>query len=172
MNAITREKSKLGFIGVGYMGRPIAQRGALIIDLSTVNPATSPLSLRETGSHADAGPAAYTRVDTDVLFAIVGIGEEESLPIGAIRPLLQVMVFAGSTSRSLSGPVLQADQEGGGADRALRATADQHRAGRGFRGSGPLLAHSSRPGGTHTLSISSGASLTGLEAIPLFSRQR
>ena len=26
MNAITREKSKLGFIGVGYMGRPIAQR--------------------------------------------------------------------------------------------------------------------------------------------------
>jgi 2-hydroxy-3-oxopropionate reductase len=26
MNTITREKSKLGFIGVGYMGRPIAQR--------------------------------------------------------------------------------------------------------------------------------------------------
>jgi 3-hydroxyisobutyrate dehydrogenase-like beta-hydroxyacid dehydrogenase len=26
MNAITGEKSKLGFIGVGYMGRPIAQR--------------------------------------------------------------------------------------------------------------------------------------------------
>src|ERR1700733_2733613 len=26
MNAITYEKSKLGFIGVGYMGRPIAQR--------------------------------------------------------------------------------------------------------------------------------------------------
>jgi 3-hydroxyisobutyrate dehydrogenase-like beta-hydroxyacid dehydrogenase len=26
MNEITREKSKLGFIGVGYMGRPIAQR--------------------------------------------------------------------------------------------------------------------------------------------------
>jgi len=26
MNAITREKSKLGLIGVGYMGRPIAQR--------------------------------------------------------------------------------------------------------------------------------------------------
>jgi 3-hydroxyisobutyrate dehydrogenase len=26
MNAITRKKSKLGFIGVGYMGRPIAQR--------------------------------------------------------------------------------------------------------------------------------------------------
>ena len=26
MNAITSEKSKLGFIGVGYMGRPIAQR--------------------------------------------------------------------------------------------------------------------------------------------------
>jgi 3-hydroxyisobutyrate dehydrogenase len=26
MNAITREKSKLGFVGVGYMGRPIAQR--------------------------------------------------------------------------------------------------------------------------------------------------
>jgi 3-hydroxyisobutyrate dehydrogenase-like beta-hydroxyacid dehydrogenase len=26
MNAITRDKSKLGFIGVGYMGRPIAQR--------------------------------------------------------------------------------------------------------------------------------------------------
>jgi 3-hydroxyisobutyrate dehydrogenase-like beta-hydroxyacid dehydrogenase len=26
MNAITREKSQLGFVGVGYMGRPIAQR--------------------------------------------------------------------------------------------------------------------------------------------------
>jgi len=26
MNAITCEKSKLGFVGVGYMGRPIAQR--------------------------------------------------------------------------------------------------------------------------------------------------
>ena len=26
MNAITSEKSKLGFVGVGYMGRPIAQR--------------------------------------------------------------------------------------------------------------------------------------------------
>ena len=26
MNEITREKSKLGFVGVGYMGRPIAQR--------------------------------------------------------------------------------------------------------------------------------------------------
>jgi len=26
MNAITTEKSKLGFVGVGYMGRPIAQR--------------------------------------------------------------------------------------------------------------------------------------------------
>ena len=26
MNTITREKSKLGFVGVGYMGRPIAQR--------------------------------------------------------------------------------------------------------------------------------------------------
>jgi 3-hydroxyisobutyrate dehydrogenase-like beta-hydroxyacid dehydrogenase len=26
MNAITSEKSKLGFIGIGYMGRPIAQR--------------------------------------------------------------------------------------------------------------------------------------------------
>jgi 3-hydroxyisobutyrate dehydrogenase-like beta-hydroxyacid dehydrogenase len=26
MNAITREKSKLGFIGIGYMGRPIAKR--------------------------------------------------------------------------------------------------------------------------------------------------
>ena len=26
MNAITYEKSKLGFVGVGYMGRPIAQR--------------------------------------------------------------------------------------------------------------------------------------------------
>jgi 3-hydroxyisobutyrate dehydrogenase-like beta-hydroxyacid dehydrogenase len=26
MNAITREKSKLGLVGVGYMGRPIAQR--------------------------------------------------------------------------------------------------------------------------------------------------
>jgi len=26
MNAITCENSKLGFIGVGYMGRPIAQR--------------------------------------------------------------------------------------------------------------------------------------------------
>ena len=26
MNAITREKSKLGFVGVGYMGRPIARR--------------------------------------------------------------------------------------------------------------------------------------------------
>src|SRR6267378_1275377 len=26
MNAITWEKSKLGFVGVGYMGRPIAQR--------------------------------------------------------------------------------------------------------------------------------------------------
>ena len=26
MNAITREKSKLGIVGVGYMGRPIAQR--------------------------------------------------------------------------------------------------------------------------------------------------
>jgi 3-hydroxyisobutyrate dehydrogenase len=26
MNQITREKSKLGFVGVGYMGRPIAQR--------------------------------------------------------------------------------------------------------------------------------------------------
>jgi 3-hydroxyisobutyrate dehydrogenase-like beta-hydroxyacid dehydrogenase len=26
MNTITREKSKLGFIGIGYMGRPIAQR--------------------------------------------------------------------------------------------------------------------------------------------------
>ncbi len=26
MNAITVEKSKLGFIGVGYMGKPIAQR--------------------------------------------------------------------------------------------------------------------------------------------------
>src|ERR1700676_3987909 len=26
MNAITAEKSKLGFVGIGYMGRPIAQR--------------------------------------------------------------------------------------------------------------------------------------------------
>ncbi len=26
MNDITPEKSKLGFVGVGYMGRPIAQR--------------------------------------------------------------------------------------------------------------------------------------------------
>ena len=26
MNAITSEKNKLGFVGVGYMGRPIAQR--------------------------------------------------------------------------------------------------------------------------------------------------
>jgi phosphoglycerate dehydrogenase-like enzyme len=26
MNAITCEKSQLGFVGVGYMGRPIAQR--------------------------------------------------------------------------------------------------------------------------------------------------
>jgi 3-hydroxyisobutyrate dehydrogenase-like beta-hydroxyacid dehydrogenase len=26
MNAITRERNKLGFIGIGYMGRPIAQR--------------------------------------------------------------------------------------------------------------------------------------------------
>jgi 3-hydroxyisobutyrate dehydrogenase-like beta-hydroxyacid dehydrogenase len=26
MNAITSEKSKLGFVGIGYMGRPIAQR--------------------------------------------------------------------------------------------------------------------------------------------------
>src|SRR5271157_274350 len=26
MNEITREKSKLGFVGIGYMGRPIAQR--------------------------------------------------------------------------------------------------------------------------------------------------
>jgi len=26
MNAITCENSKLGFVGVGYMGRPIAQR--------------------------------------------------------------------------------------------------------------------------------------------------
>jgi hypothetical protein len=26
MNPITAEKSKLGFVGVGYMGRPIAQR--------------------------------------------------------------------------------------------------------------------------------------------------
>ena len=26
MNAITAESSKLGFIGIGYMGRPIAQR--------------------------------------------------------------------------------------------------------------------------------------------------
>ncbi len=26
MNAITWKKNKLGFIGVGYMGRPIAQR--------------------------------------------------------------------------------------------------------------------------------------------------
>jgi 3-hydroxyisobutyrate dehydrogenase-like beta-hydroxyacid dehydrogenase len=26
MNAITCEKSKLGFVGVDYMGRPIAQR--------------------------------------------------------------------------------------------------------------------------------------------------
>jgi 3-hydroxyisobutyrate dehydrogenase-like beta-hydroxyacid dehydrogenase len=26
MNAITCEKSKLGFVGVGYMGRRIAQR--------------------------------------------------------------------------------------------------------------------------------------------------
>ncbi len=71
MNAITWKKNKLGFIGVGYMGRPIAQRllesgfkltaydrnrskaeelvrlfanahrGSLVIDLSTVNPETS-----------------------------------------------------------------------------------------------------------------------------------
>jgi 3-hydroxyisobutyrate dehydrogenase-like beta-hydroxyacid dehydrogenase len=26
MNPITAEKSELGFVGVGYMGRPIAQR--------------------------------------------------------------------------------------------------------------------------------------------------
>src|SRR6202161_2520472 len=26
MNAITSERSKLGFVGIGYMGRPIAQR--------------------------------------------------------------------------------------------------------------------------------------------------
>jgi 3-hydroxyisobutyrate dehydrogenase-like beta-hydroxyacid dehydrogenase len=26
MNAITSEKNKLGFVGVGYMGRPIARR--------------------------------------------------------------------------------------------------------------------------------------------------
>jgi hypothetical protein len=26
MNPITSEKDKLGFVGVGYMGRPIAQR--------------------------------------------------------------------------------------------------------------------------------------------------
>jgi 3-hydroxyisobutyrate dehydrogenase-like beta-hydroxyacid dehydrogenase len=26
MNSITSEKNKLGFLGVGYMGRPIVQR--------------------------------------------------------------------------------------------------------------------------------------------------
>ncbi len=28
MSAITSAKSKLGFVGIGYMGRPIAQRRA------------------------------------------------------------------------------------------------------------------------------------------------
>ena len=35
----------------------------------TPDRAQSRCPLREAGSHADAGPAAYTRVDTDVLFA-------------------------------------------------------------------------------------------------------